>query len=241
MSEEGREKRDVKKTKKNYPQKNSTSFVHRSTSLVNKRILITCGPTWVALDDVRVISNRSTGEMGHLLAKSLKTAKAKVTLLEGPVTDVSKLKGITVHKYCFFEELKDLLNRELKRGYDCVIHAAAVSDFGPEKKFTGKIRSGSSLTLRLSPLPKLINKIKTIKPKIFLVGFKLESFNRGKSSFRGTQKLFRQGRCDLVVANFTTPGGYEALVLDAEQSLLGKVKNKKDLVHHLVGILKERL
>ncbi len=210
-------------------------------SLQGKRILVTCGPTWVALDDVRVISNRSTGEMGHLLAKLLKTAKAKVTLLEGPVTDAVKITGITVHKYSFFGELKDLLNRELKRGYDCVIHAAAVSDFGPKKKITGKISSGSKLTLRLSPLPKLINKIKAIKPKIFLVGFKLESITRDRASLRGTQKLFRQGRCDLVVANFSSPSSYEALVLDAEQSLLGKVKNKKDLVRLLVGILKERL
>lgn len=210
-------------------------------SLRGKRILVTCGPTWVALDDVRVLSNRSTGEMGHLLAKALKSSLAQVTLLEGPVTHAAQTKGIKVYKYCFFDELRDLLFKEVRRGYDCVIHAAAVSDFGPEGKIAGKIKSDSKINLRLSPLPKLINKIKTLKPKIFLVGFKLEDFTANEAVIQGTKKLFRQSKCDLVVANFNKPDGYEALIIDKNRSLLGKVKSKKDLVRVLVQILKKNL
>jgi len=53
--------------------------------LKNKRILITCGPTWVPIDGMRVISNRSSGQLGQTIAQDLTKAGAKVTLLEGPV------------------------------------------------------------------------------------------------------------------------------------------------------------
>src|ERR1041385_7988360 len=149
-------------------------------ALSGKKILITCGPTWVAIDDVRVLSNRSTGELGRILARRLKGAGAKVTVLEGPVTEPLKDRLIKVLKFSFFEELTELLNEELKKRYDVVIHAAAVSDFRLPKKFSGKISSEKRrLNLNLVRAPKLINRIKKIAPKTFLVGFKLESdFNK---------------------------------------------------------------
>lgn len=210
-------------------------------ALKGKKILITCGPTWVAIDSMRVISNRSTGEMGHMLAKALLASKAKVTLLEGPVTHTFKAGGIKVLKFCFFDELADLLTKELKNGYDCVIHAAAVSDFKPQKTSTQKIKSDSKISLKLVPLPKLIHKIKAKAPDVFLVGFKLESFLNSTRAVRETKALFSQAKCDLVVANFMKAGGYEALLLDADKSLLGKAKNKSQLVRLLVASLKSNL
>ena len=221
--------------------KNLSSIFHRPSSIKNKRILITCGPTWVAIDDVRVISNRSTCELGHMLAKALCASKAKVTLLEGPVTHSFGFKGIKVHKFCFFDELAVLLSKELKNRYDCVIHAAAVSDFKPHRSFSKKIKSNSKFSLDLVPLPKLINTIKATAPDTFLVGFKLESRLNNASAVRETKTLFSQARCDLVVANFMKSGGYEALVLDANKSLLGKAKSKRELAHLMVQILNDKL
>jgi phosphopantothenoylcysteine decarboxylase/phosphopantothenate--cysteine ligase len=209
--------------------------------LAGKKILMTCGPTWVAIDDMRVISNRSSGEMGHLLAKALLASKAKVTLLEGPVTHSFTSKGIKVLKFSFFDELSKLLNQELNNKYDCVIHAAAVSDFKPRKVFSKKIKSDSKLTLDFVPTPKLINAIKAKSPDTFLVGFKLESHLNSSSAVRETKNLFSQAKCDLVVANFMKTDGYEALVLDPDRSLLGKAKNKIQLARLMVNILKERL
>jgi phosphopantothenoylcysteine synthetase/decarboxylase len=210
-------------------------------TLKGKKILITCGPTWVALDSMRVISNRSTGELGHMLAKALNASKSKVTLLEGPVTHAFKPAGVKVLKFCFFEELTALLNEELKKGYDCVIHAAAVSDFKPENSADKKIKSDSKISLKLVPLPKLIHKIKSKAPDTFLVGFKLESFLNSTLAVRETKALFSQAKCDLVVANFMKSGGYEALLLDADKSLLGKAKNKSQLVRLLIQNLKNSL
>ena len=53
---------------------------------MNMRVLITCGATWVPIDDVRVISNISSGEMGHLIAQAFRQKGAQVTIIEGPVT-----------------------------------------------------------------------------------------------------------------------------------------------------------
>src|SRR5690348_10454722 len=127
-------------------------------SLAGKRILVTCGPTWVAIDDMRVISNRSTGELGRILAGQLKAAGARVTVLEGPVAEPLNDRSVRVVKFLFFEELAALLHKELRNRYDAVIHAAAVSDYRPVKRISGKISSGKKrLDLKLVRTPKLID------------------------------------------------------------------------------------
>lgn len=210
-------------------------------SLRGKKVLITCGPTWVAIDDMRVLSNRSTGELGHLLAKKLSAAQAKVVLLQGPVTHPFQSKKVKVVNFCFFDELTALLEKELSGRYDCVIHAAAVSDFKPKKKFVSKIASGKNLRLDLTPTPKIINRIKHKQPKAFLVGFKLESHFTDKSAIKETKELFSKAKCDVVVANFMKTGGYEALILGAGRSLLGKAKSKSQLTNLLVRLLMNTL
>lgn len=210
-------------------------------SLRGKKVLITCGPTWVAIDDMRVLSNRSTGELGHLLAKKLSAAQANVVLLQGPVTHPFQSNKVRVVNFCYFQELFDLLDKELNSRYDCVIHAAAVSDFKPKKKFKNKVSSGKNLRLDLVPTPKIINRIKHHQPKTFLVGFKLENHFSDASAVKETKELFSKAHCDLVVANFMKTGGYEALILGAGRSLLGKAKSKSQLTTMLVSLLKNRL
>ena len=89
---------------------------------------------------MRVITNRSTGEMGRLIARAFAVKGNKVTLLEGKAAS-SKIKlGKTgsLRKFFYYDELARLLTQELKRGHDVVIHAAAVSDFELGKPFKGK-------------------------------------------------------------------------------------------------------
>lgn len=206
-------------------------------ALRGKKILITCGPTWVALDDMRIISNRSTGELGHLLAKNLSASHAKVTLLQGPVTHAFQSAKTKIKNFRFFDELSDLLKNELKNRYDCVIHAAAVSDFRPKEKFTNKISSNKRFRLELVPTPKLINMIKAKQPKTFLIGFKLESYMDHERAVRETKELFSRAKCNLVIANFMKSDGYEALLLENDRNLLGKVKSKVELARFLVNFL----
>ena len=98
--------------------------------LAGKKILITAGPTWVPIDDVRVISNISSGEMGTLLAKEARACGMDVDLILGPVTYSEPLKGVRVTRFKYFDELLKLVSSTLARKpYDVILHAAAVSDY----------------------------------------------------------------------------------------------------------------
>ena len=202
----------------------------------NLKVLVTCGPTWVAIDDVRVISNQSSGEMGHLIAEQFLTRGAQVTLLEGAVTHAWKNSSVKVIKYRFFDELEKNLRAELKKKYDYVIHAAAVSDFKLAKALKGKIDSSESLTLKLVPVRKLIDGIKKKSPQTFLVGFKLEPDLKMDNVVQQTKGLFEKAYCDLVVAN-SLEGGYKGFIVDADGQVLAKANNKKNIAKALIKLM----
>jgi len=199
------------------------------------RVLVTCGATWTPIDDVRVISNISSGEMGHLIAEAFSLRKAQVTVIEGPVTHVMSDKSINVIKYRFFDELAAILKKELVKKYDIIIHAAAVSDFKLVKASKDKLSSDKTRTLNLTPTPKLIKDIKRLSPESFLVGFKLESRLGAKNIFKSVKTLFTQAGCDLVVAN-TLKNCYKGYIVNADGDILGKVTDKKRLALNLVKL-----
>jgi phosphopantothenoylcysteine decarboxylase / phosphopantothenate---cysteine ligase len=203
---------------------------------MSMKVLITCGPTWVALDNIRVISNQSTGAMGHLIAKGFHKAGFKVTVIEGPVTDSLKLPGVKVIKYKFFDELAKVLEAECAKKYDVVIHAAAVSDFKPKRISKIKIDSGHSLTLQLEPTEKLINRIKHFWPGTCLVGFKLESNLSTTNVGKITRALFTDSGCDLVVANSINKG-YQGYVVNADGQILAQATGKDQVAQILVRML----
>jgi len=186
------------------------------------KVLITCGPTWVAIDDVRVISNRSTGEMGRLIAAQFKKAGAKVTMIEGPMP---------------FDGFAAALSKECAKKYDIVVHAAAVSDFKPQRAQKKKIDSGKAFNLKLVPTEKLINQIKRLSPQCRLVGFKLESDIDEKSAVRITRQLFVGSGADVVVAN-SLGHGYKGYILDAGGRVLAKATSKKQIAQALVRELR---
>ncbi len=197
------------------------------------KVLVTCGPTWAAIDAVRVISNRSTGEMGHLIAQEFRDKEAKVTLLQGPVTHQADLKGVCVIKYSYFDELANLLKEECVKRYDVIVHAAAVSDFRVKNKIKGKISSENDLNLQLSVTPKLINVIKDWAPGSFIVGFKLEPNLTIKKFKSITEKLFLEAQCNMVVANQDSPS-YMGYILNADLEILSSSAHKKDIAKALV-------
>ena len=205
-------------------------------NLKNKRILITAGPTWVAIDKVRVLSNIATGETGILLAKTLLQQGAKVTVILGPCVVCSLDKKIKVLRFNYFDELKKTLFKELESmKYDWLIHSAAVSDYGPKKIYKGKISSSLKyLNIRLKTLPKIINSIKNHAAGIKLVGFKFESFADKTKLVNKADILMKKSSSDIVVANSINP--YRAYIVDKERKVIS-VKSKKQLVNKLVKIL----
>jgi phosphopantothenoylcysteine decarboxylase/phosphopantothenate--cysteine ligase len=200
-----------------------------------KKVLITSGPTSVPIDEMRVITNRSSGEMGRLLARAFAAREGAVVLLEGGVTTSLALpKDVRVRKFHFFSELEQALRSELRKKPAVVVHAAAVSDFALKKTFKGKMSSSDKVRLELVPTRKLVNGIKKHCPKTFLVGFKFEPVFRKGDIIRKTRALFREAGCDIVVANSLRGKSYCAFLVYRDGSLSKKVGSKADLVELLV-------
>ena len=210
-------------------------------SFKNKKILITSGPTWVPIDEMRVLSNRSTGELGQILAQKMARSGARVTLLEGAVTRSLRLPSIKIIKFLFFEELLSQIKKELHKKYDIFIHAAAVSDYQLNKPFRGKLPSQKkNLNLCLIPTPKIIQMVKRIDPGIFLVGFKLEPELNSESMREKTKDLFQKARCNLVVANRLKKGKYQGLILDKNGNIFAKASSREKMAEELIKILENK-
>jgi phosphopantothenoylcysteine decarboxylase / phosphopantothenate---cysteine ligase len=112
--------------------------------MTSLKILITAGPTHEAIDPVRFISNHSTGYMGYAIARRAQRKGHNVTLISGPTCLKPPLgvKTIFIHTARqMFEQVK----RHIKRK-DCLIMAAAVSDFRPVACAKNKIKSTSMPT-----------------------------------------------------------------------------------------------
>lgn len=209
-------------------------------ALKGKKILVTAGPTSVALDKVRVISNTASGETGLLLARELKRKGAKVTLLlgagggrpaEGPA-------GVRLQRFRYFDELRRLMRTELRRGrYDVLIHAAAVSDYRPARMLKGKFRSGQGAwRVTLLPTPKLIDEAKRIARSLRVVGFKFEPEARKELLLARARRLLRQSACELVVANTYCGRAYRAYLV-REAGIGPLIKSKTMLAKELVRSL----
>ena len=112
------------------------------------RVMITAGPTREYLDDVRYISNASSGRMGYALAEAVLAAGHDVLLITGPVM-IAPPTGCTVTNV----ETTDDLLRECRAAWehcDGVIATAAVCDYRPKSRFPGKLaKTGVSLELEL--------------------------------------------------------------------------------------------
>jgi len=200
----------------------------KDINLTGKKILVTAGSTWVAIDDVRVITNIFKGKIGLTIAIAAAEFGAAVTLLLGSSLDISCMNlpsTLRVVRFKYFEELDDLMTENLRSGnYDAVIHSAAVSDFKLAKKHEGKIKSNTgNLTLELVPTKKIVDGVKKLAPEVFLVKFKLEVGISVERLIEVASDSMRQSSADLVVANIYNPNftDHEAYIID----ISGKVTN----------------
>ena len=206
-----------------------------ATSLKNKQILITAGPTWVKLDSVRVISNTATGSTGILLAEKLNRLGAKVTLLLGPIGKSNLSRRIRVLHFQYFDELKVLLEKELKtRKYGLAIHSAAVSDYKTKLVQKRKISSGlKELNIKLIPTVKIIDIFKKLQPEISLVGFKFEPEAPGHKLIKEARQLIARTKADFIIANTLKKGRYLAYLVTASKES-APVFSKKEMADNLI-------
>ena len=172
-----------------------------SSKLKNKKVLMTAGPTIEYIDPVRVITNLSSGKTGTLLASELISAGAKVTLVYGPGNQIPS-KGIKVINVTTSKEMFDATKKELKKKFDIVIMAAAISDYTPENPSKSKIKSDKkSLIIRLKKAPKIIDLVRKYQKNALLVGFKAETNLTKIALIKSSQKKMKESGADIIVAN----------------------------------------
>ena len=186
------------------------------------------------MDDVRVISNIATGETGILLAEKFVHLGAKVTLLLGCAQKPKINPKVRLIPFRFFNELKSIINRELRtRFYNVIIHNAAVSDFGLRQK-EGKISSAKSIILKLKPLVKIVSLIRRLNKKAKLVIFKLEPRMKDKALIGNAKRAMKQSGADLVIANKLNP--YRAFII-GKQNRIVSARSKPEMVCKLAKII----
>ncbi|NHJ03641.1 MAG: bifunctional phosphopantothenoylcysteine decarboxylase/phosphopantothenate--cysteine ligase CoaBC [Candidatus Heimdallarchaeota archaeon] len=164
-----------------------------------KKIVITAGPTRVWLDDIRFISNPSSGKMGIDIALEAASQGADVILLLGPTSEKVSNPNIKVIQIESPDNIISEINK-LKE-IDIFISAAAISDYKP-KKVEGKIRSGQeNLEIQLVPTPKIIDYVKTKFPKTKIIGFKAETNISEKELITKAFESLKQHEIEMVVGN----------------------------------------
>lgn len=172
------------------------------------RVLITAGPTREHLDDVRFLSNPSTGAMGFACAEAAVRAGHRVTLVTGP-SALSDPRGATVIRVT---SALDMRAAALKayRSSDAVIATAAVSDYRPAKRVKGKIKkSADRMTLDLVRTPDILGEMGRAKGKRILIGFALET----KDEIANALGKLASKRLDHVVLD--SPAAFGADRIDA--------------------------
>ena len=207
-----------------------------SSKLKNKKVLMTAGPTIEYIDPVRVITNLSSGKTGTLLASELISAGAKVTLVYGQGNQTPS-KGIKVINVTTSKEMFDATKKELKKKFDIVIMAAAISDYTPENPSKSKIKSDKkSLIIRLKKAPKIIDLVRKYQKNALLVGFKAETNLTKTALIKSSQKKMKESGADIIVANdigkkYQKNTDYnQVLILNNKKTISSGWKKKEKIV-----------
>ena len=165
--------------------------------LRGKRILITAGPTYEAIDPVRFIGNHSTGKMGFDLAKSAAALGADVMLVKGPTHLSLQNNNIELIKVVSAQEMYDACHNRFTTA-DVVIAAAAVADYKPKVIAGQKIKKTiDAFSIELEKTKDILASLGAIKKNQFLIGFALETENEIENAIAKVRKK----NLDLIVLN----------------------------------------
>lgn len=213
--------------------------------LKGKKVLITAGPTYEAIDPVRFIGNHSSGKMGFALAEEAVQQGAEVILIAGPTAQLKNNKAIKRIDIVSAEEMYVATHQFFKQ-VDIAIFAAAVADYTPLTKSTQKIKKKeSTLHIDLKPTKDILASAGKIKEQQYLVGFALETNDELKNA---TDKLKRKN-LDLIVLNslqdkgagFKTDTNKITLIDNKENITTFELKSKIEVAHDIFNEIIKKL
>jgi phosphopantothenoylcysteine decarboxylase/phosphopantothenate--cysteine ligase len=210
-----------------------------------KKILISLGSTIEYIDPIRLISNTSSGKMGFSLIKAATRFGLDVTILKG-ITQIDQ--SIYKHLRKFSQrmievkttdQMADAMSQELyKSKYDVVILSAAVSDFKPQIVSDTKISTeNENLILKLIPTIKIVDKVKQIQDKVFLVAFKAEYSLSLRQLITISYSKLLKCQADFIVANDVGPKhnvigseNNKVIIIDKDRNFYDFPTQKKEQV-----------
>jgi len=166
-----------------------------SKDLAGAKVVITGGATLEPIDEVRFISNRSSGKMAAALARVAERRGAEIVLVTG-IAAVPPPPGIKTVRVETGAEMKQAIQDEWEDA-DCIVMAAAVCDFRPGRVAKGKLKRQEGLKLELTSTDDILGDFSRKKNKRMMVGFALETEDEVE---RGKRKLDEKD-LDLVIAN----------------------------------------
>jgi phosphopantothenoylcysteine decarboxylase/phosphopantothenate--cysteine ligase len=178
-------------------------LLRQKGTLLGRFVVVTAGPTYEDIDDVRYIGNRSSGKMGYAVAIEAARRGARVVLVSGP-TRLDPPDGVEVVRVRRAAEMHGAV-QAVAGDADVIVMAAAVADYTPaDGAHDGKIeKQDAPLELRLVRTPDILAELGRRRgdaPRPVLIGFAAES---GDPVARGREKLRRKS-VDLIVANDIT-------------------------------------
>lgn len=165
--------------------------------LKGKKVLITAGPTYEAIDPVRFIGNHSSGKMGFAIAKTAANLGAEVYLISGPSHQQIKHSLIHIINVVSADEMHAEAHNYFK-DVDIAILSAAVADYKPKNVVDQKIKKkDASLTIELVPTKDILASLGAIKKQQFLVGFALETNNE----LENAKNKIKRKNLDAIILN----------------------------------------
>ena len=179
------------------------SHILEGLPLYQKKILITAGPTYEAIDPVRFIGNHSSGKMGFEIAKAASNLGAEVRLITGPTHQKISSNLITVIPVVSAQEMYEQVH-QFYENCDIAILSAAVADYKIKFISNQKIKKEEhSLTLELEKTQDILASLGKLKNNQLLVGFALETDNEITNAI----KKLKNKNLDLIVLNSLSDKG----------------------------------
>jgi len=213
--------------------------------LNGKKVLITAGPTYEAIDPVRFIGNHSSGKMGFELAKCAANLGASVILVTGPTNERVNHSLIKIIDVVSAQDMYDATHTYYNE-VDIAIAAAAVADYKPAKTEVQKIKKkDAEMSLEMIKTKDILASMGDLKKRQFLVGFALETTNEIKNAI---DKLERKN-LDLIVLNSLQDKGAgfknatnKITIIDASKEQIGfALKSKEEVALDIFNEIIRRL
>ncbi|MEI6815515.1 MAG: bifunctional phosphopantothenoylcysteine decarboxylase/phosphopantothenate--cysteine ligase CoaBC [Bacteroidota bacterium] len=212
--------------------------------LMNKKVLVTAGPTYESIDPVRFIGNHSSGKMGFAIAEELARQGAEVTLISGPTSMEINNPDINLIKIVSAEEMYKACLNSFKTA-DITVMAAAVADYSPSEQSSKKIKKKvQKIEIKLSPTKDILYELGKLKnKKQFLCGFALETEN----GIDNAKLKLKRKNLDMIVLNslsdvgagFQTSTNKISIINSSNKIINFGLKDKKqvavDIVNHIIN------